>query len=369
MMSKAMEVNGSGSPDPFFDAEMKFRRYFTTYPDRNFRERFPGRLEVLEFGDETLNNAIEALRSEINKRYFNNMSRITPPDDMKGIHMDYLRSQEPNALAFYVDDLACIAVTEPAIRRVLDIASRIAVAPAVVSMLQLTNNGGSVNSVAGSFFTMMMQNLTNHELGHIFHGHCFETARSLPRAEMVDVQAPCFSHNVEWSMRRQAAEVDADGYAAHMVLKNLFTGGAANALTNYLGSTLQGSELGMRFFLLSLGALFYLWGPRRFDAERVEHCDHPPALVRLNVFMRDMEGWCSEHQPSLVGWGTLERFQQIMETIASIDSEPSARDVWERQGIFMRSSEGISYRERLYEKREQLRSEMFPHQWQLGSER
>ncbi len=351
--------------DPLFEAEMKFRRYFTTHPDPNFRDRFPGRLEILQFGDEKLNDAIEALKSEINKRYSANMSRITPPDDMKGLHMDYLRSSEPNALAFYVDDLACIAITEPALRRVLGITSRMAVAPSVISMLGLANGRRDLSSLAGSFFTLTMQILTSHELGHIFHGHCFETARSLPRAEMVETQDPCFSYDVEWSMRRQAAEVDADGYAAHMVMNNLFTGGMGSALAKYLKSGLQEPELIMRFFLLSLGSLFYLWGPRRFDAERVEHCDHPPALMRLNVFMRDIEGWCSEHQPTLVGWGTLERFQQIMETVASNDIEPATLDVWQRQGDFMRSAGGISYKERLYRKREELRSEMIPHQWQL----
>lgn len=364
-----MDTTIAEAADPLFEAEMKFRRYFTTHPDPNFRTRFPGRLEVLEFGDEMLNGAIEALKSEINKRYSANMRRITPPDNMKGIHMDYLRSSEANALAFYVDDLACIAVTEPAIRRVVNIATRMAVAPSVMTMLELVPDRRDLSSLAGSFFTLTMQILTSHELGHIFHGHCLETARSLPRAEMVETQDPCFSYNVEWSMKRQAAEVDADGYTAHMLLNNLFTGGMGSALAEYLGSSLQQRELVMRFFLLSLGSLFYLWGPRRFDAERVEHCDHPPALMRLNVFMTDIEGWFSEHQPSLVEWGTLERFQQIMETIASNDNEPSARDVWERQGDFMRSSEGLSYRERLYRKREELRSEMLPHQWQLVSER
>jgi len=244
-----------------------------------------------------------------------------------------------------------------------------ALAPAVVRLLELTNKEGSVNSRAGSFFTMMMQGLTNHELGHIIHGHCFETGRALPRAETVKMEGPCFSHNVEWSMRRQAAEVDADGYAAHMALNNFFMGGAGSALAEHLESRLEKPEFIMRFFLLSVGGLLYLWGARRFDAERVEHCDHPPALMRLNVFMTDIEAWCAEHEPSLVGWGTLDRFQQIMEAVASNDSEPSALDVWERQGIFMRSPEGMSYRDRLYEKREQLRREMTPHQWHLDSER
>jgi hypothetical protein len=363
-----MDTSITGSADPLFQAEMTFRRYFTTHPDPEIRRRFPGRLESLDFGDEKLNEAIEALKSEINQRFSANMKRVAPPDDMKGIHMDYLQSLERNAFAFYVDDLACIALTEPAIRTVLNIVNRMVVAPSVITMLGLPDITRGLSSLAGSLFTLTMQILTSHELGHIFHGHCFETARSLPRAEMIELEKPCFSHNLEWSMRQQAMEVDADGYTAHMLLDNLFTGGGGSALAKYLGSTLPEPQLIMLFFLLSLGSLFYLWGPRRFDEERVEHCDHPPALMRLNVFMTDIEGWCSDHQPSLVGWGTVERFQQIMETVAFNDAEPSTRDVWDRQGNFIRSSVGASYRERLYAKRKELRSQMIPHQWQFISE-
>ena len=159
-------------------------------------------------------------------------------------------------------------------------------------------------------------------------------------------------------------EVDADGYVPKMMLQNLFSSNGS-ALAKHLQTELPEPEFIMTYLLLSLGSVFYALGPRRFSPDRVEHCDHPPALMRMNVFMADIEGWCSENQPSLVNWGTLEKFQAIMETVASATDAESTRAVWDEQGVFLTSPEGIAYKNRLYAKREVVRNEMLPHQWHV----
>ena len=359
-MDEILEPNDN----EFFDDELTFRRYFSTHPNPVFRKAFTARLEVLDFGDSVLNAAIEKLRVEINRRYRANLTKIKPADDMRAIHLDYVASRETNALAFYVDDLACVAVSDPAIRKIVDISTNMAISPMVRSILGVAEGQTEIVNQAGAFFTMNMQVLICHELGHIFHGHCFETARSIPRAEASNADELCFTNNIETTMRRQAMEVDADGYVPKMMLQNLFSSNGS-ALAEHLQTELPEPEFIMTFLLLSLGSVFYTLGPRRFHPDRVEHCDHPPALMRMNVFMADIEGWCSENQPTLLNWGTLERFQTIMETVASTADAESTRAIWDEQGRFLTSPDGIAYKDRLYAKREVVRNEMLPHQWHV----
>jgi hypothetical protein len=364
-----MDMPLSHSQTAEFDTVMKFRRYFTTHPDPIFRKRYSGRLETLDFGDKVMDDAAATVRNAINERHDANWADIQPADDMTGIHLDYLRSTESNAFAFYVDDLACIAVTEEAVRTVLRIAQSMAISPSVMQLLGV-RNPLDLSPLASSFFVTIMQILTCHEMGHIFHGHCYETARSLPLLEATRSDKPCWSHNVEQSMRLQAMEVEADGYSAHMIIGNLFDGVMGQSLAKFIATELPADEFILTFMLLAVAGLFYLWAPRTFDESRVEHCDHPFALMRMNVFMTDIQGWCENNHASLVNWGTVDRFQKIMGAAAASDAQNQIpREVWERQGAFMLSPDGDSYRTRLYRKREQLRTEMAPHQWHLRAEK
>lgn len=355
------------SEEAEFETVMKFRRYFTTYPDPQFRKRFPGRLENIDFGDVVFDDAVATLRNAINERHDANWSGIQPADGIRGIHLDYLESKESNALAFYVDDLACIAITDAAIRTVLEIAERLASSIPVKRLLGVSEEK-DISELTGTFFTMIMQVLSSHETGHIFHGHCFETARVLPLLEATESTKPCFSYNVENTMRLQGMEVEADGYAAHMVLRNLFDGTMGKAIAKYTDSSLTLDEFIMTFALISIGGMFYLWSSNAFEEERVEHCDHPFGLMRMNVFMTDINGWCETHHPSLVGWGTLDKFQEIMEAVSSTGVRSIDLDVWRRQGAFILSPEGENYRNRLYAKQRAVREDMKPHRWYLLSE-
>ncbi len=313
-----------------------------------------------------LNDAISTFRNAINERHDANWPKIQAADDITGIHLDYIESKESNAFAFYVDDLACIAITEAAVNRVLHITQSMAVTPGIWAQLGI-GKPDDLSRLASALFSTIMQVLTSHETGHIFHGHCYETARSLPLVEAAENAAPCFTYNVENSLRLQAMEVEADGYCAHMLIKNLFDGIMGKSLADFLATKLPEEEFIMTFLLLAIGGLFYLWAPGTFDEQRVDHCDHPFALMRMNVFMTDIKGWCEVNHPSLINWGTVKRFQAIMNAVESSDTQQASRDIWDRQGAYLLSTPGEAYKSRLYSKRENLRSEMIPHQWHLVS--
>ncbi len=279
-----------------FLTEMKFRRYFTTHPDPAFKKRYPGRLEIVDFGEVVLSDAVITLRNATNERHDANWAQIQAADGITGLHLDYLDSPERNAFAFYFDDLACIAITKGAVTRVLQIALVMSNSPSVRASLGLptidssTEEDTSGVNLTGSLFTTIMQVLSSHELGHIFHGHYFESARGLPLDEDRTTEKPCFSQNIEHSLRSQAMEVDADGYSAHMIVQNLFDGGMGDALHRYTGSTLPLDKFILKFLLLSAGGLFYLWSPRTFEEGSVEMCDQP-LRSNANECIHDRHEW------------------------------------------------------------------------------
>jgi len=81
--------------------------------------------------------------------------------------------------------------------------------------------------------------------------------------------------------------------------------------------------------------------------------------------MRDIEGWCGQYESSLVEWGTLARFQEIMRAVSMADVDADSSNVWQRQGKFLLSLQGKQYIDDLYKAREGLREEMTAFRWHL----
>ena len=269
-----------------------------------------------------------------------------------------------NAFAFMDEGIAFIALTDRIIERLIHISSKMWRLNLLGDILRIQTTTEARNYIAAALLPIQIQILSSHELGHFFHGHCADSPGLSLRAEInLDSDHPRLRGASR--LRNQAMEVEADGYAVHMILKNLIQGEMGENLYKLFGSALPVSEFVMAFFLISTGSLFYLLGERHFDSAAVEGYDHPPALMRMNVIMRDMQGWCSEHSPELIDWGTTERFQDIMQAIALADETGANLNDWQVQGQFLLSEPGRQYIERLYAEREKLRAEMEPFQWHL----
>jgi len=213
-------------------------------------------------------------------------------------------------------------------------------------------------TLGSALLTLQMQVVSTHELGHIFHGHCQETALFTPR---IDSEVADSTGND--TFRAQAMEMDADGYVPHMLLSNLFNGGAGDSLVEKLHPSISKDDLIMILLTASACGLFYLWGPRTFDPSAIESYEHPPVLARLNVMLTDQTGWCAKNAPHLVSWATLDKFREIMDIL--VETSPVLRGVWDQQSVFVDSADGRQYVERLYARREKLRTEMAPHRWHI----
>jgi hypothetical protein len=343
--------------------EVIFDRYFSGHPSPSLRQKYRGRLITVDFTDRILADAIEGIRDAINERFRANSSGITSPHGEPIIHMDYLRSDEVSAFAFFHEGIAFIALTSALLARLIDITSNLWRLNPLSDLLKVSLSSETRNYIAATSLPIQMQIVSSHELGHIFHGHCGESGHPGLRVDSASdlrVQPEGEADN----MRSQAMEVEADGYAAHMMLTNFFNGIGEN-LYRMLNPDLPKQEFILTYFLVELGSLFYLWGPRIFDPQSARSYEHPPALMRMNVFMRDIEGWCSEHKPQLVHWGTLERFQQIMHCVSLANEETADLKVWQRQGAFLVSDAGEHYIADLYKTREKLRTDMDHLRWNL----
>lgn len=351
-MSSAVDI-----PEVFFD------RYFTGNPSPVARTKYSGRADVLNLGDDLYNRAIERARDDINAVFKANVLSLVAPHGEAKVHLDYVQSAELNAFAFLSDGWAFIAITTGLLARLTEISIQLWRLNLLENLLGIAMDAESRNNLAAAFVIIQIQILSSHELGHFQHGHCASNFGRFVIAEFATASAIGTPPLRSDDFRTQAMEVDADGYAAHMLAENFFEGGIGLNLHQRLNSALPVDEFTLNFFLCSLGALFYLWGNRTFAVDKARTYDHPPALMRLNVFMRDLRGWFSEHRPLLETETSVDRFQVIMASVSqaaegTIDAEP-----WRLQGEFLLSQEGRKYIDDLYAKREELRREMEPYRW------
>jgi Peptidase family M48 len=343
--------------------ELLFDRHFRQNPSPSKRAMYIGRASALGLGDALLESAVETARDEINRVFKVQAAAITTPRGPAKLHVDFLESREINAFAFSTDGWSFIAITTALLLRFTEISIRLWRLNLLEDILGLKLDSETRDALAAAFILVMLQFVSNHELGHFFHGHCEEGFSGFGLAEFGVGSVSTDSSADTHQLRLQAMEVEADGYAAHMMAENFFNGQIGSALHKRLGSNLAAEEFALNFFLCVLGAVFYLWGNRTFAIAQVRSYRHPPALMRINVFVADLRGWFSLNRPALEAETSLERFQLIMLAISQAAEGTINEELWQKQGEFLLSPAGKNYIDDLYAERERLRQEMSAYRW------
>jgi hypothetical protein len=145
-------------------------------------------------------------------------------------HNSLFRSTPTEAAAaglkvFEASIQAHIAITDQLVYRIHQIVEALIRDAGVLEFLGVTLNSVRQETLGSALLTLQLQVAETHELGHILHGHCEESAMFTPH-----IDSPgSASHSVD-RFRAQAMEVDADGYVPHMLLKNLLHGGVGETL-------------------------------------------------------------------------------------------------------------------------------------------
>jgi hypothetical protein len=160
--------------------------------------------------------------------------------------------------------------------------------------LPLTNNRKSLHD---ALFLLLLNFVVTHEHSHHVHGHVHGAL--VPNA--VEEMA---GGALSGSLRDQALEADADGYAAYFSLAfwllNARGREAAFQLLQieHLQPDLQDRVL-FSCFLVAQAGFTFLREPETLDKDTAYQHTHPPQSVRLHLLTRFVMKWCSEFCPAL----------------------------------------------------------------------
>ena len=303
----------------------------------------------------------------INRIFSRQANRIQTTSGPVQLHLDYIAAPErparnPNAIAFNYNGFFFIGLTLDLVLSMFGISSILSRSSASADLLGLKLERKEERDLfLACLFLVQAQFVVDHELGYHFHGHTPKRVSSIFFSEFDGKEVVPGTAR----LRDQAHEVEADGYAVHMMLEGLFKGGSGLELVDKLQPQgISNDKFPVRFLLLCIGSYMFLRPQRSFDPARVREESHPFGLMRMNVVMVDLEDWAADHHPSLLPYVGQECFQEVMSTVVAAHSDsPSVRE-WNLQEEFLRHGDE-TYRDDLYAARALLRREMDGESWSL----
>lgn len=347
------------------EIEQRFDRYFATLDeDDPLRSAYILDLNAAQSSDVLdLATAFADIKAEINNRFKTNAAGIVAPEGPVRIHMDYIASSMVNAFAFYFEGWYFIGITDGMLELFAKSCKALWGLNGLAVLLGIDPVREKRDIIFQFALLLELQYISNHELGHLFHGHCAGLREGRYRAEF-DV-ATLVANSV--GMEGQARELEADGYAINLLLKNLLQSDSGAFMHRRVQSTKSVREFVVTLFLLSLAATLYHVKSAPFDATKVRSDDHSDGLIRMNILLGEILGWCADN----IDWKdaiSQDDFQRIMELIVTVVSNPMQEQIWGDQGAYLLTKEGKEYLSDIYKRRINLRLKMDPHRWRLRAE-
>lgn len=270
------------------DIEERFDRYFATLPASDPLNS----AHILDLGSaetEEVRNLAKAftdIKSELNARFANNAADIVAPEGSVQIHMDYIGNSTVNAFAFYFEGWYFIGLTEG----MLDLFAKSCTAlwrlNPLSDVLGIELSNGHRDLIFQFALLLELQYISNHELGHMFHGHCADLVAGRYRAEFSVAALVAESQGMEG----QARELEADGYAINLLLKNLLLTQSGTYMHTRVASSKSVREFVLRLFILSLAAVLYHLDTPPFDSGKVRSRTHSEGLIRMNILLGEILG-------------------------------------------------------------------------------
>ncbi len=182
---------------------------------RYVREHFPksysGKLDVERIGSPSLRTFLYGLQIETNEAFESENANASGGVVHPPFHFDYLDATVTNAHAIPHECFWSIALTLPLIRSVVDVSKQLSRSSVVLQLLHLDSGTLRSDILWGYLGQIQLMFLTSHEYTHLIHQH---GAREEPGGMWTEL-VPQTSRG---SMDSQVEELDADGYAAYLVL-------------------------------------------------------------------------------------------------------------------------------------------------------
>lgn len=355
----------SNFPDTMTDIEQSFNRYFATLPatdplcGAHVLDLHAAHAEPVR----SLAKAFIDIKAEINQRFVTNALDIVAPTGVVQVHMDYIASSEVNAFVFQFEDWYFIGLTEGMVELFAKSCSDLWRLNALGDLLGVELTNDKRDLLFQFVLLLELQYISNHELGHLFHGHCADLSAGRCRAEF-SVES-LLAESV--GMEQQAKELEADGYSVNLLLKNLLQIQSGSFMHQRVQSNLPLREFVLTLFVLSVATVLYYLESTTFNPSEVRRATHSDGLVRMNILMGEILGWCTDNVgwPNAISWAD---FQRIMSLVVTAASTSAQEQIWKEQGAYLQTDEGKAYLADIYKRRINLRNKMTPHHWRLRTE-
>jgi hypothetical protein len=354
------------------DPDIEFHRFLSRDNlSKDEYERHPAKLDLDKI-DPKLAVHLAAIKKLINEMFARNSDQIETPNGAVTLHLDYIAKPLPplirfaNAISFTFKGFFFVGITYDLVELMNAVCGSLAQSPATAAFLAIKADTPARREILlACLFLVQIQFAIDHEVGHHFHGHTDRRGSELFSSDYLCSAAVDDGDH----MQEQAREVEADGYAVHMMAKSLFEPKTGASLLERLGpSMLSTNEFLVRFLLLCIASYLILRPQNPFNPEDVRKPRHPFGTMRLNVVMTDFLGWASQFKPELMAFITQETLDNVQVAIQGAQPDSQSYSNWTLEGQFLRTTEGETYRADLYRFREALRKQMEGRAWGLRSD-
>jgi hypothetical protein len=319
--------------------DILFHRYFQQQPAYR-RAIYRGKQE-LDAIEPPLQDLLRALQANLNEALRNERQDVPEHVPHPPFHMDFIDSDDANALAFTEGDYSFIGITVALIRRIWGICLPLVQAPDVGILLGLPLDTEERRTrLHALFFRLQLNFVTTHEYTHHVHGHTGESSLDSPFASEIN------SNDENCDMETQVFELDADTYGAYHVLANLYATERAYAaeLLGFDGSAPDREDQKLfACFVLAAGSFLFVRRSTVLTPENIYRLCHPAQATRMDFIMRSAVGWCRIHRPALAAWMNPDIFGRIMNTVATVMPGADGGHGWAAQTRFLQTEVGDAY--------------------------
>lgn len=316
--------------------EVAFDRYIRTHTP------YAGKQDLDRLTQEGFGSFLSLIQRTFNEALANE-KEVPEHVEHFPIHLDFIRSQYPNAHAFNdVEHSYCyIGVTMGLAYQLGDVSVALSRSEAVTDLLNVPLNVDSRDGLHAMLFQNLWSFVAAHEYAHIVHGHVFERGETgVSFNEITDL-------GEVGDMEQQVMELDADGYGGvYHVLSNFFRDEVRHNSLTLLHLVESSPEVQdqvlFSVFVVAVGGFLFARPPVDVKSN-VYKLTHPPQLARLNYVMEGAIAWCKQNRPALAGWMTPDRFRMLMRPVAETIWGTDGGLRWQEQIIFLESPEGKEY--------------------------
>jgi hypothetical protein len=284
---------------------------------------------------------LRAIQANLNDALRNERQDVPEHVPRPPFHMDFIDSDDANALAFTEGDYSFIGITVALIHRIWEICLPMAQSAEIATLLGLQlDTPERQRGLHAVLFRMQLHFVTTHEYTHHVHGHTTDSTFDSRFANEIDSGAE--NCNID----TQVLEIDADAYGAFHVVSNLFADERAfaiNLLDLDAKSAVRQDQTLMACFVLAVGTFLFVRPTKPLTPKNIYTLCHPPQAARMDFIMRSAVNWCRHNRPALAEWMSPEVFDKIMGTLAHLTRGAAAGQGWAAQTTFLQTETGDAY--------------------------